>query len=189
MNRFKWAPGPVIEAPRLRLKRFSPSDAPLLHDAVRFSSEALSPFLPWCHANYNQLDAEHWIQFTDETWQERTQFAFFIEEKSSGRLIGGCGLDSPANNAANLGYWVRSDCTCQGYASEAAGTLATLALEQLALSQIKITMSVQNLASQQVAIKIGARFEHVAKGALELHGISHDARVYSLNTKHIDTAV
>jgi RimJ/RimL family protein N-acetyltransferase len=50
-------------------------------------------------------------------------------------------------------------------------------------------MSVQNLASQQVAIKIGAGFEHIAKGALELHGISHDAFVYSLNTKHIDTAV
>jgi len=187
MNRFKWTPDPVIETPRLRLKRFSPSDAPLLYDAVRFSSEALSPFLPWCHANYSQLDAEHWIQFTQETWQNRTQFAFFIEEKSSRRLVGGCGLDSPANNSANLGYWVRSDCTRQGYAGEAAGTLGTLALEHLALSQVNITMSVQNLASQHVAIKIGARFKHIAKKALKLHGISHDAFVYTLNAKHVDT--
>lgn len=80
MQQFKLMPDSVVETPRLRLVRFMPKDAPRLYEAVRFSSEALSPFLPWCHANYNLLDAERWIAFTDETWNNRTQFAYFIEE-------------------------------------------------------------------------------------------------------------
>ncbi|MGB2392422.1 MAG: GNAT family N-acetyltransferase [Pseudomonadales bacterium] len=190
MQQFKLMPDSVVETPRLRLVRFMPKDAPRLYEAVRFSSEALSPFLPWCHANYNLLDAERWIAFTDETWNNRTQFAYFIEEKSSGRLVGGCGLDSPDNaNSANLGYWIRSDCTHQGYASEAAAVLAACALEHLALSQLKITMSIHNLASQQVAVKIGARFDHIAPKALTLHGISHDAFVYFMQAKRINRFV
>ncbi len=184
--RFRRALDPNIKLDRLTLRAFTDGDQERLFQSVRDSSAELMPFLPWCHPQYAPKDAKTWIRFAQTTWQDRTQFAFLIEASDTGALIGGVGLDSPSEDgAANLGYWVRSDCTGCGYATEAARGLAALGLQQLELSRVLITLSVHNLASRQVAIKTGARFLRKDTGGLTLHEVKHDALIYTLTQPRI----
>jgi len=100
------------------------------------------------------------------------------------------GLDSPdANGDANLGYWIRTDCTGYGYATEAALGLAAEGLQRLELNRVLITLSVNNFASRQVAIKTGAQFLRKTTGGLTLHGVKHDALVFALTQPNIHLTV
>ena len=181
VTRFKRALEPNIKLNRLTLRAFTDADKDRLFQSVRHSSAELMPFLPWCHPQYARKDAKTWIRFAQATWRDRTQFAFLIEASATGTLIGGVGLDSPNEHGdANLGYWVRTDCTGYGYATEAASGLAALGLQRLELQQILITLSVHNHASRQVAIKTGAQFLREEKDGLTLHEAKHDALIYAL---------
>ena len=187
MTQFKQRLDPKVILGQLTLKAFTDTDRERLFQAVRASSTELRPFLPWCHPKYSRREALTWIQFAQATWRGRTQYAFLIEERATGALIGSVGLDSPTHDgAANLGYWIRSDCTGRGYASQAARALATLGLQQLELKQVLIKMSTHNTASRQVAIKTGAQFLREEKDGLTLHDAKHDALVYALTRPSIE---
>ena len=180
VTRFKRALEPNIKLNRLTLRAFTDADKDRLFQSVRHSSAELMPFLPWCHPQYARKDAKTWIRFAQATWRDRTQFAFLIEASATGALIGGVGLDSPSElGDANLGYWVRTDCTGYGYATEAARGLAALGLQHLELKRVLITLSVHNSASRQVAIKTGAQFLREEKDGLTLHEVKHDALIYA----------
>ena len=180
MTRFKRALELNIKLNRLTLRAFTDADKDRLFQSVRHSSAELMPFLPWCHPQYARKDAKTWIRFAQATWRDRTQFAFLIEASDSGALIGGVGLDSPSEHGdANLGYWVRTDCTGFGYATEAARGLAALGLQHLGLKRVLITLSVHNSASRQVAIKTGAQFLREEKDGLTLHEVKHNALIYT----------
>jgi len=190
VTRFKRALEPSIHLARLTLRAFTDADEGRLFQSVRNSSAELMPFLPWCHPKYARKDAKTWIRFAQATWRDQTQFAFLIEASATGALIGGVGLDSPdANGDANLGYWIRTDCTGYGYATEAALGLAAEGLQRLELNRVLITLSVNNFASRQVAIKTGAQFLRKTTGGLTLHGVKHDALVFALTQPNIHLTV
>ena len=83
--------------------------------------------------------------------------------------MGGCGLyhiDRTIVPAASLGYWVRSDATCRGIATAAAGMLALFGFRELGLARIEILVAMENVSSQRVAEKIGAAGEGVLRRRL-----------------------
>jgi RimJ/RimL family protein N-acetyltransferase len=98
-----------------------------------------------------------------------------------GSLVGGCGLNQIEwqNRRANLGYWVRRSALGKGYACQATQLLVDLGLGDLGLNRVEIVVAVENRASQKVAEKAGAHREGVARKRLLLHGVAHDAVVYS----------
>ena len=57
---------------------------------------------------------------------------------------------------------------------------ARFGFEQLGLQRIEIVAAVDNLASQRVAEKAGARHEGLARKRLLIRGLAHDAMIYSL---------
>ena len=94
MTQFKQRLDPKVILGQLTLKAFTDTDRERLFQAVRASSTELRPFLPWCHPKYSRREALTWIQFAQATWRSRTQYAFLIEERATGALIGSVGLDS-----------------------------------------------------------------------------------------------
>jgi RimJ/RimL family protein N-acetyltransferase len=166
----------------LLLRPFLLDDAPNLHEAVRESMAELGLWLSWCHPDYSIQDSLEFLSGRGEAHAKDGDYGFAIIERSCGRFLGGCGINQLDEAAlrANLGYWVRSSATKRGVAAGAARLVARWAFETLALQRIEIVAAVGNRASQRVAAKLGATRECVARHRLRVHGMPHDAVVFSL---------
>jgi ribosomal-protein-serine acetyltransferase len=78
-----------------------------------------------------------------------------------------------------VGYWVRSSATPQGVATAALQRLVQWAFQHTALMRLEVVVSTQNAASLRVAEKAGAVREGVLRKRLLLHGVWHDAVLFS----------
>jgi ribosomal-protein-serine acetyltransferase len=149
-------------------------DASAIAEAVRASLTELEPWMPWASFAYDEAAALEWIAQPGE-------HPFLIDD-GTGRVIGSCGLHGvdALNLRANLGYWVRTDCTGRGVATAATRLLVVHGIGTLRLQRLEIVMSVHNDASRRVAERAGAIHEGVLRRRLLLHGIAHDAHSYSI---------
>jgi len=164
------------------LRPYCEDDAEHLYSAVRESIPEVSRWLPWCHENYSLQESREFIAARELASQGDEWYSFAVFEKSSGRFVGGVGLNfiNRAHQFGNLGYWVRTSAAGRGFATSATRLAARFGFEQLGLRRIEIVAAVNNVASQRVAEKAGAIREGVARQRLLIHGESHDAVLYSL---------
>lgn len=138
-------------------------------------------WLPWCHAGYAPSEAEAWAGTQSAAFREGTQYEFAIESET-GRFLGGCGLNylDRLNRRANLGYWVRASESGRGVATRAVRLLLDWAARETDLDRLEIVVALENRASLRVAEKAGAVREGVLRHRLWIHGVAHDAAVFSL---------
>lgn len=164
------------------IRRYEYSDIDLLYEAVRESIEEVSPWLPWCHPEYSKRETIDWITFQMDAWDNGREFAFAVLEKESGNFLGGSGLNQIDNNnkLANLGYWIKTGCTRQGYATRAAKLTAHFGFTYLHLNRIEILMAAGNAASKRIPEKLGAKCEGILRNRIVIHDVSHDAYLFSL---------
>ncbi len=164
------------------LRPFRAADVDLLHAAVRESMPELTRWLSWCHADYAIEDARAFLDARGGAYERDGECAFAIDERTTGRLLGGTGLNliDRAALRANLGYWLRTSATGHGFATEAVRLLARWALVDSDFERIEIVAAEGNLASQRVAERAGATRETLARKRLRVHGVQQDAYVFSL---------
>jgi len=170
-----------IEGP-LVLRPFRDADASALYEAVRESIAEVSPWLPWCHQNYAIEETREFLASRELASQGGEWYSFGIFETDGGRFLGGVGINfiNRVHQMANLGYWVRTSAAGRGVATAAARLAARFAFEQLGLQRIEIVAAVDNIPSQRVAEKAGARREGVLRKRLLIRGESLDAVLFSL---------
>lgn len=166
------------------LRPITPGDAADLLDAVRASRSHLTPWMAWASEDYGPDDVQ---VFLDAVAAGR-ELAFGIRDATGGRLCGVCGLNrlDPANQTANLGYWVRADEVGRGRATAASRLLLAYGLVQLGLERIEVLASVHNTASVRVAERLGIADEGVRRRALAIAGEQHDARVFAAFHEHLE---
>jgi RimJ/RimL family protein N-acetyltransferase len=164
------------------LRPYCEADAEHLYSAVRESIPEVSRWLPWCHENYSIEESRNFITSRNVTSQGDEWYSFAVFEKSSNKFVGGVGLNfiNRVHQVGNLGYWVRTSATGQGFATSATRLAARFGFAQLGLRRIEIVAAVDNVASQKVAEKAGAIREGMARKRLLIHGESQDAVLYSL---------
>lgn len=172
---------PVLEDDVLVLRRFNVDDVQALYDAVIESRNELTPWMPWCHEYYSRADSEEWIAQHDSLWYSDKSYPLAVFELDTGMFVGGSGLNNlnHEHNIADLGYWIRSSRTGQGYATRAALLSAVFALETCGLTRVQLLVASDNMASRRVADKTGARYEGVMRNRLTVLGTVHDAASYS----------
>ena len=171
----------LSEGPLL-IRPFREGDASALFEAVRESVAEVSPWLPWCHQNYSIEESREFIGSRELTSQGGEWYSFGIFEKVGDRFLGGIGIIfiKRMHQMANLGYWVRTSAAGRGVATVATRLAAKFGFEQLGLQRIEIVAAVDNIPSQRVAEKAGARREGILRKRLLIRGESLDAVVYSL---------
>ncbi len=166
----------------LLLRAFRLDDAEAICAAVHESMAELERWLSWCHPAYTIDDTRAFLDARAAAHGKHGDYAFAIVERDSGRLVGACGINQVDKTSlrANLGYWLRTSATGRGYAAQATLLVARWAFEALALERIEIVAAVGNEASQRVAARVGATREGIARRRLNVHGVPHDAVVFSL---------
>lgn len=168
---------PVLETERLTIRRLTPTDLDdcvALYDEIGWNDPAHSPrearqaradWLDWTHRSYDAYEA-----LTQPPYGER---AVITKAGDFAGLVGvvpglapfdqlpmfGARQGAPMRPEVGLFWAFRPSFQGQGFATEAAKTLADQLFARLRLARIVATTERENLASQAVMRRLGMRVE------------------------------
>lgn len=172
-----------ITTDRLILRRFTRRDTDAMFQAIEGSLPQLSEFLPWAHAAYSRDDATGYVRDSIAAWKEGRAFDFAIRLRSHpGHHIGNISIwhVSRLGRTGEIGYWVRSDQSGRGIATEATAAMVEKGFVNLGLHKVTLRIAQGNRASERVAEKLGFTREGVLREELKINGVWVDHTLYSL---------
>jgi RimJ/RimL family protein N-acetyltransferase len=145
-------PRTVLLTKRLRLEPVSVRHAEGLYRAALSSRPELLPWMPWAReitlaGNQRQTAGD------ERSWNAGERFPFAAIEEAL--VLGVIGLKRDLDRSAWLHYWIRSDRTGLGYATEAAERVLRWGIEQLGLRRVALWAGIDNRPSRRVAEKLG----------------------------------
>ena len=157
-------------------------DAAAHYEAARESMSEVGRWLSWCHSEMTLEESELWIKTCVDAWRNQEFYGFYLFDRDGGRFVGCCTINEidRFRRRANLGYWIRTSRQGRGIATEAVPVIARFGFRELGLERLEIVAAVGNLPSQRVAAKVGAVREGTARNRLRVHGVQHDAVIFSL---------
>ncbi|MEJ7658401.1 MAG: GNAT family N-acetyltransferase [Hymenobacter sp.] len=81
---------------------------------------------------YHEEDARQWVWQARENFRRQVAYAFALELRTTGELVGGIGLNlEPRFDRAEAGYWLGRPHWGRGLATEALGALLRFGFEEL----------------------------------------------------------
>jgi len=144
---------------RLRLTRATLDDVDEVLAAVNVSFAELHAWMTWAETMPTR---ESLAEFAGRAIHSEDKWSYWIREIEGGLLVGGASLSRRGVlDELEIGYWVRSDRTGRGYATEAACVLTNAAFDShLGVATVKISMDKANGASAAVPQKLGFDLDH-----------------------------
>ena len=108
----------ILPGERINLRPVRQGDAADIYQGARDHAISRYTFIP---RPYHMDDAVSFIRLTHTIRRQKKGYAFGIEHKESGRIIGMCSVFSIFENhrRGEVGYWVNKNYWGQGYATEA----------------------------------------------------------------------
>ena len=135
------------------LRRWHPDDAAALAAAVIESQEQLRPWMPWAD-HYDEDRAAEFLRDCAAHWSSGSDFNYAIT--IGGQIVGSAGLhDRVGAGGLEIGYWVHSDWTGRGIATDATAALTKAALALPGISRVEIYHDAANAASGRIPAKLG----------------------------------
>lgn len=143
---------------------FSPPevwDAAELLTVVASSRADLGRYMGWPRVFFTSADAQSLIQGSRQESFSGRSVVWLIVERGSGSLVGLIELYDIRHDRrdAELGYWIRSDRSGRGYATEAVRLMKEYAWNRLGLHKLRADVCVGNYGSARVLEKSGFLLE------------------------------
>lgn len=144
-------------AARLALRSLVARDARELLDVIVASRRELGQFMSWPRDTVSLEQTRRFVSMGREGWVSGRTARFGMFERDGGALVGSMELDGIdlRRSQAELGYWVRTDRTRRGYATEAARAILLYAFQTLGLHKVRADVAVGNHPSARVLEKLG----------------------------------
>lgn len=149
-----------IETPRLVLRARRREDAGLLKEALDASLPELRATMPWASQEPSPVEtiAER-AEGSARAFAAGEDFAFAIFDRGETRALGGCGLHPRQGpGVLEIGYWIRTDATGRGLATEVSEALLEEGLAQAGVDEIQIRCDPRNVRSAAIPRRLG--FDH-----------------------------
>jgi RimJ/RimL family protein N-acetyltransferase len=143
----------------------------------------LQQWLPWAHASYGRSDAQAYVRESMRSWREGKAYDFAIRTIDEPRRhLGNVSVwfISRSFKTGEAGYWVRSDETGSGIATEATARTLEIAFDELHLHRVILRIALGNRPSERVAEKLGFTREGVLREEIKVHGQWLDHSVWGL---------
>jgi ribosomal-protein-alanine N-acetyltransferase len=151
-----------LRTPHLLLRSIERGDIP---DFVRLAGarEIAATTISIPHP-YAEADAQSFLANVDDGFHAGRSVSFAVTISPGGELCGVVGLTVvPAQERAELGYWIGVPYWGRGFATEAASAVMAFGFETLRLHRIYASHFAGNTASQRVLEKIGMRHEGLSR--------------------------
>lgn len=157
----------IIETERLIIRQPRQSDAKPLNDAINRSLHQLTRWMPWA-ADPSLKTTEQFINKGIEQWNSTAQndFPMIIELKSDNQIISASGFNEksqPEVPMFEIGYWIDSQHSGQGYITEAVKAVTKYAFNNLGAVRVQICAQLDNIKSISVAKRCGFIQEAILK--------------------------
>jgi RimJ/RimL family protein N-acetyltransferase len=181
-------PGPAyrIHTPRLILRCWNPGDAQHLKHTIDENLEHLRPWMPFAHAEPQELQAKiERLRTFRGNFDLGQDFVYGVFNQDETRVLGGFGLHPRIGlQALEMGYWIHKDFTQQGLATEACAALIRVAFEIEKVKRIEIHCNPNNQASAAIPRKLGFTHEATLHNRQEFLEDEHrDLMIWSLFLK------
>jgi RimJ/RimL family protein N-acetyltransferase len=173
-----------IDTARLSLRCWDARDAPLVKDAIDSSLAELQRWMPWAMHEPSSLDAlQARLHGFGEDFRAGREWAYGIFDSADARALGGAGLHPRLGpDVLEIGYWIRTDATRCGYATEAVAALTAVAFEYCAIARVEIRCDPRNLRSAAIPRRLGYRHIETRPGeARTPAGDPRDTMVWTLS--------
>jgi len=163
-----------IETERLVLRCYQPSDAPLLKKSIDDSLPELLTWMPWAKNEPESLEKkiERLRAFRGQ-FDLGQDYVFGVFNLDETVLIGSSGLHTRAGaNIREIGYWIHSQQTNQGYATEVTRALTKVGFEIEDLDKIELRCDLLNAKSAAIPKKLGYHHEATMKRRVVINELS-----------------
>ncbi len=181
-----------IQSDRLLLRCWQPADAPLLREAIDASLTELQMWVPWALEEPSPSAVlEDRLRGMQAKFASGEDWAFAVFDAAGTRLLGGAGLHPRGTtDHLEIGYWIRTEATGQGFALEAAATLCRVAFADTAFDRLEIHCDANNGRSAGVARRLGFALSRTFRQpAVTRQGTERDTLVWMLLRSDFDAAV
>ena len=176
---------PVLETPRLILRRITEADAADLF-AV-FSDDAVTEHYDLY--TFEELDeAYDLVEYFDESYQYERQIRWGIERREDGRLLGTCGFVALYEHRGEIGYELGRAYWRQGYMREALAALLAYGFMEMELNRIEAMTVPANVASAALLRSLGFTEEGILREYDYFKEEYQDLRCFSLLRREYDAA-
>lgn len=151
-----------FETERLLLRVPQPGDGKAVNDAIRESIDELRPWMPWAKVVPSVAESETFVREAALRFRNHEDLPLLLFRKSDMLYIGGSGMHNIDWDVPRfeIGYWLRTSLTGQGYMTEAVNGVTALAFDQLEAVRVEIRCDSRNQKSAAVALRCG--FTHEA---------------------------
>jgi RimJ/RimL family protein N-acetyltransferase len=172
-----------IVTERLELRAVTSGSGARVNEAIVESHAQLAPWMPWANPCPKPDDSEEWCRRAQARFivRDDLQYHGYLLDRSD-TFVCSAGLFNLNWSVprGEVGYWLRTRFTGQGYMTEAVNALCTMAFEKLAMQRIELRCNDRNLRSARVAERAGFQLEGVLRHqALSADGTLRDSRVYA----------
>ena len=146
---------------RLVIRVIDPADAPALAGMIRSSFQELKPWMPWARKIPTLKETKQYCRMAATNFEKRQEFHLLITRRSDGELLGSTGLVRGDWSVPKfeVGYWLGTAHTGQGYVTEAVTALIRFARKQLKVRRLEIRTDARNQRSAEVAKRVGFELE------------------------------
>ena len=139
------------------IRCWRPEDAALLKDAIDNSLRELQMWVPWAMHEPSSVESiATRLGAMHERFVAGHDWAYGLFEADESKVIGGAGLH-PRGSTEHLeiGYWIRTDASGRGLATEAAAALCWAGFAHTSVERLEIHCDIENARSAGVARRLG----------------------------------
>lgn len=173
---------PVIDTPRLTLRKMSMRDAPDVYQYAR--DEEVARHVLW-DAHRSLWDSRAYIRFLQHQYRAGLPCSWAIVLRETGRVIGTIGYMSYSeeNAMAEIGYSLARDQWGQGLMTEALSAVLDEAFRALKLNRVEALHFTDNPASGRVMEKCGMKHEGHMRNRIYCKGAFRDVEMWGILRK------
>ena len=154
-----------IEGDRVYLRTCKPGDGPMVHDALVASKEELKAWMPWAQRDQTVEETEANLRRAQAEFILREDIRLYVMRKNDDVFLGSTGLHriNWETRKFEIGYWMDSRYTKQGYMKEAVEVLTAFAFNELLANRVEIRCDSKNLNSRRIPEKLGYTLEGILR--------------------------
>ncbi len=166
-----------FESERLIIRSPLPGDGASLHQAVLESQAELRQWLPWAVNIPNAEEYEERVREGRLKFLAREDLWLMLVLKETGKIIGGSGLHRINWSVPKfeIGYWLHTAYTGQGYVTEAVAAITEFAFSVLQAERVEIRCDALNKRSAAIPLRLGFTHEATLRGD-DRHHLTHELR-------------
>lgn len=150
---------------RLFIRMPNPRDGKVVYDAIQASIAELKPWMPFAQRDQSEQETEINIREAYVKFLNREDLRLLVFHKDSGEFIASTGLhrikwDVPK---FEIGYWIDSRYSGNGYMTEAVQGVTDFAFKELKARRVEIRCDSENVRSRKIPERLGFTLEGILK--------------------------